>query len=351
MPSEASNALLAKCRAKYGQRLGRDQYDSLIACRSVSDVASQLRQTHYAPALEKLDQSSIHRGRLEGALDAMLYDELASLCRYERSLGVWISGYIMMKGEILQLLEFLKLLAAGRPGEYIFSLPEYFREHTELDLDSLARARSYKDMLDSVRKTPYFRILSGFAPNESGQIELASIEHALYEKLYDDVFSMIDSSMSGKAKEELLELMGTQVDLLNFTHVYRLKRYYSADADTTRTMTFRHCYKLSSKVLESMVNAASGDEVIALLEQKTPYGRLIDENAVAGGYAEQQNQRLLAGKARHLLRFSISPPVVLMAFEILAETEVQDVVTIIEGVRYELPPEEIKALTVLRDYD
>ncbi|MBP3414161.1 MAG: V-type ATPase subunit [Clostridia bacterium] len=351
MPSQASNALLAKCRAIYGRRLGREAYDSLISCRSVSDVASQLSQTHYAPAIAGLDQTSIHRGQLEAALGAMLYEELAGLCRYEQSLGTWISGYIIMRGEISQLLEFLKLLAAGRPGEYIFSLPDFFKEHTDLDLNALAMARSYRDMLVALKGTVYAKILIGFAPKEGQPFDIAMIEHALYEKLYYELINTINKNMKGKPKDEMLELVGTQIDLINFSHIYRLKRYYRAGADLVRRMTFRNHYKLSQKTAEAMAQTADADEVMRLLCDKTPYGKQINGDMVSEGYAEQEASRLLAKKARHLLRFSISPPVVLMAFSILAETELRDVVTIIEGVRYGLAPDEIRALTVLRDHE
>lgn len=349
MPSNASNALLAKCRAIYGRRLSAQDYDTLISCRTVSDVAAQLKQTSYAAALEKIDQSSIHRGQLEAALNAMLYEEFASLCRYERSLGVWMSNYIMMRGEILQLLEFLKMLAAGRPGEYIFSLPDYFREHTELDLNRLAMARSYSDMLSALKGTEYAKVLVGFAPKEGQPLEFAMIEHALYEKLYDQLFGMIEKHMSGKAEKEMLELVGTKLDLINFSHIYRLKRYYGATADMTRRMTFRHHYKLGAKTAEAMATAQSADEVLELLYEKTPYGRQVNEDMVVDGYAEQESSRILAAKARHLLRFSISPPVVLKAFSILADAQMHDVITIIEGVRYGMQPDEIRRLTVMKD--
>lgn len=349
MPSNASNALLAKCRAIYGRRLTAQDYDNLLSCRSVTDVAAQLRHTRYAAALEKLDQSSIHRGQLESALNAMLYEEFASLCRYERSLGVWMSNYIMMRGEILQLLEFLKLLAAGRPGEYIFSLPDYFREHTELDLGRLARSRSYADMLEALKGTIYAKVLVGFAPKEGEGFDFAMIEHALYEILYRQLFDMIEKHLSGKAEKEMLELVGTKLDLINFSHIYRLKRYYGANADLARRMTFRHHYKLSAKTADAMATAGTADEVLRIFRDKTPYGKLVDEEKVFDGYAEQETSRILAAKARHLLRFSISPPVVLKAFSILVEAQVHDVITIIEGVRYDMQPEEIRAMTVIRE--
>ena len=87
LSSKASNVLLARCRARYGQRLSAQDIDTLLGCRTVADCAACLRNTRYAPALSSLGESSMYRRPSEAALNGFLLDELYTLCRCEQSVG------------------------------------------------------------------------------------------------------------------------------------------------------------------------------------------------------------------------------------------------------------------------
>ena len=50
---------------------------------------------------------------------------------------------------------------------------------------------------------------------------------------------------------------------------------------------------------------------------------------------------------RHNIRFSVSPPVVLISYIFLKEVEILNLTNIIEGVKYNLPAEEIKKMLIV----
>lgn len=351
LSARASNALLAKCRARYGVRLNHQDIQNLISCRKVTDIAAYLKNnTHYAKGLSSVDEGSVHRGQLESALYGMMYDELAQLCGYEISLGEWFGDYIMMRGKIKQILDFLRLLVAGRPGEYIFSLPSFFSQHSDINLQALPQAKSYGEFLSIMKGSCFYSILKSFAPAEGKRIDYSMIEHALFDKLYNTLFSIIDEHFSGKARAELLDLMGSYIDLVNFNHLYRLKRYYSAEPDTVMAMMHNHHYRISKRVLRELITAPDAEAALTVFTEKTPYGRLIDADAVRSGYTVTALNSVIAKKAMRILRFSINPSAVLLAYEQLAEFEIRDIVTIIESVRYSTPPDEIKRLIIIDGY-
>ena len=51
-------------------------------------------------------------------------------------------------------------------------------------------------------------------------------------------------------------------------------------------------------------------------------------------------------KSRHNIRYSTKPPVVMISYVFLTEIELANIINIIEGVRYKLPPEKIDELLV-----
>ena len=66
VPTYSSNVILAKARAMYGRRLTRANYRELLECRTVSEVASYLKnQTSYGSILAGINESDIHRGQLK----------------------------------------------------------------------------------------------------------------------------------------------------------------------------------------------------------------------------------------------------------------------------------------------
>lgn len=349
--SNAANVLSAKCRSKYGNRIGLAEISSLLGCRTTTEIAAFLRKSpRYGEKFLKLDERAVHRQRMEAELVAQPYDDMASLGMYKLGLGDWFSGYMIMRGEISQLLQYLRLLAAGRPAEYIFALPEFFAGFQKLNLESLASAKSYDEFLRLIEGTRYHKILKVFSPIDN-KIDYALIEHALYSYFYNHIFDMIHHKFKGKEQREIHDLFGTMVDLQNFSHIYRLKRFYNADQDTCRTMISPHYHKITKKIMASLINAPDADTALKIFTKKTPYGKKIDPEAAANGYLTFAIHRILAIKSLRLLRFSVYPSSVVVGYLRLAELESQDLTTIIEGIRYAVSPDEIRKLIVIDKYD
>lgn len=92
--SKTSFAVLTKARSKFGNRLTEKDYQSLLACQSVGEIMSYLKNnTHYSKALTDVSEREIHRGRLEALLRQNLFYEFDSLCRYDSSVSSGLSSY------------------------------------------------------------------------------------------------------------------------------------------------------------------------------------------------------------------------------------------------------------------
>lgn len=345
--SKASNSLLARCRARYGKRLTAQDIEGLIGCRSVEDCAAYLRNTRYAGALSVLNESNLRRRTLERALNEYLLGELYSLSRCEQSVGDWFADYIIMQAEIRQIISFVQLLAAGRQSELILKVPEFILQRSRIDADRLAACRSYDDLLEVMRHSRFISELKAFRPLPGNRPDCALIEHALYTRFYDEVQKLIDRR-PGKEKEELNDIIGTQLDVLNFTYIYRLKKYYGADPATVRSMLFHGVHRINKHTLLAMVNAPDADSALRIFAERTPYGRQLDrETLESDGGFETAMRMLTHGRARKLMRSSVHPATVLLAYVLMAQAEVHDLTVIVEGVFYGLPREEILDLIII----
>ena len=99
--SKASNAALAKARAMYGERLRAADYRRLAACRTMPQLAAELKALPmYAPTLAALNPPFARRAQLESLLRQAVYDRCDSLFRYELSSGQQVYGYFTVSCEV-----------------------------------------------------------------------------------------------------------------------------------------------------------------------------------------------------------------------------------------------------------
>ena len=124
----SGNAVLAKARALYGSRLRADDYRRLMACRTMTELAAALKEYPlYSEALAEVNPQYARRVQLENLLRQSLYTRYDSLCRYDRSAGSKVYEYFTLCCEVDELTAAMRCLDAGRPGDYLFRLPEFLQ--------------------------------------------------------------------------------------------------------------------------------------------------------------------------------------------------------------------------------
>ena len=136
----SGNAVLAKARALYGSRLRADDYRRLMACRTMTELAAALKEYPlYSEALAEVNPQYARRVQLENLLRQSLYTRYDSLCRYDRSAGSKVYEYFTLCCEVDELTAAMRCLDAGRPGDYLFRLPEFLQQRCCIDLYALAK--------------------------------------------------------------------------------------------------------------------------------------------------------------------------------------------------------------------
>lgn len=348
--SKASNALYAKCRAMFGKRLTQHDIDVLLNSRSLSEIAIYLKSnTRYAAALSNVDERLTHRGQLETELGRMLFGQFESLCRYEISVGEHLADFVLSRMELKQFLSFLQYLNSGHPQDYIFTLPYFFEKHTDVNLMELSGIRSFPEFTEHIRKSIYYDAIKN-VKCEDGRFDYALVENLMYSKLYDTALAACRKYYSGDAEKQLLDLFGTEIELHNVMTIYRLKKYYKASPKFITSMLYPYSGRISRRVIGEMTEAENADDVLDIFLRRTPYRREVNLELINRHHIDNVFRELRYKRAHHYMHFSTNPSVVLLSYMTLTETELTEIVTIIEGVRYGLTPERISELIVMDNY-
>ena len=344
--AQYANAIIAKVRALYGRMLTPAQYDELLRRQSVQEISAYLReQTPYAGALEGVQDSTIHRGQLEHLLQRDLFFQYVRLTKYVRpDEGVY--PYIVADMEIGVILACLRnLISPSREREdFIASLPTYLAPYASFDLFGLAEVRSVEELVAALARTPYGPALQygldHFPPLESGRLRYTALELMLRTHYFRDMLRRARGTAHGEAAKQLREIVTLRAELINLSSIWRFKTYFGTPPDRIRPMLLPFRCKLSGRELDALVEARDAEAFMAEL-RRTAYGRHLEGD---DGPIEARLGPLHYARCRHLLRFSNDPQVVYVAFMMLRTMEVEDVIRIIEGVRYGMPPERIEKL-------
>ncbi|MDD3832853.1 MAG: V-type ATPase subunit [Oscillospiraceae bacterium] len=339
--------MLGKARAMFGNSLKSKDFINMLNCRSVSEIAGYLKyNTSYASVLSNINESTIHRGHLEMILGQKQFNDYAALARYDMTVGLKMSDYIIKRAEIGLIISCLRLISAGRAGEFLFSMPMFFSSHTQLDLIKMSQCKSYNQLVEAMEHTVYRDILAKFQPKDNGKILLTEIETALFTHLTQTFFKMIEKHRPS-TRDKLRSLFGVDIDVQNVTRILRLKRFFNAEPEFIRKNFLPFGNSISIKAMESMINAPTADAVMDIF-LSTPLGRSIPESQRAFTY--DLHHRVPYFAARRYMHYSIHPAVVMLSYIYIADIELDDIINIIEGVRYQLQPDEIKPMLVLANY-
>lgn len=339
--SYASNAILAKALSMYGNRLSSNDYSNLLACNNVREVALFLKNyTNYSEVLTDLNENDVHRGQLEVLLKKKIFKDFAKLGRYEVSIREKLSVYIISRMEIEEILHCLMLYSSKRSEEYMHSLPIFFNKHTRIDLIALAKIKNYDDFLDCIKSTPYYKILKPFKPRHGEIINLTMIETALYTYLFSKTFKIINEYKSKKTRNELNDIFNTYIDFNNIVRIIRLKKYYTPDKDYIVDSLFPFG-TISKKHLNSLIESESIEKIFDKL-RKTSFWK--KTNKFEYSYIDELPKKIRFYECKHLIRYSVNPPVVMLSYILLSQIELSNIINIIEGIRYGLPSDEIKKM-------
>lgn len=334
------NAIMAKARAMYGQRLTGEDYGNLVSCTSLTELVAYLRsRTAYAEDFADFSAAKAEAGYIEFAIRKRAYTQFSNLCHYEMTLGEDFSNYFVVNEEVRQILSCIKSILLGNSEKYIMNMPSFYERSFHFDVKALMGVRSLEQLGELLDGTPYKKIIDkGIADNFS----FIDYECSLVNYFNKYEYELIKKNCKGKEKQQIMALLSEKADLQFIDKIYRLKKYFPSDKALLSVMAPSELTAFSEKQIKAFINAEDEKEVLELLS-KTAYRKYAHQMRESF-YIEQAINRIQYEKNRRLLRFSTDPNTVMFCFMFLVENEVSNLVHIIEGIKYNATQEQISAM-------
>lgn len=334
-------ATVAKLHAIVGSKLKEEDYRQLMSCSDVTSVADLLkRRTYYARVLENTDTDKIHRGILENLLQRGFYEDYYRIIDFEMIGDDDVYNYIVVKTEVDEILICITHINAGTDDQ-ITTIPIYMNRYTSFDLMELAKVRDFDSLLALLARTPYAPLLKAYRPKKGEKIDYRGCELALRTYAYK---RLLGSKLASRDKD-IQDYICAQIDMINIINAYRMTKYYNASHEDIKACMIPIYRRIPERQFDELYNAKDADEYLDIL-RTTYYGRKLDEDELRGS-PERAMQRERYRAAKRSFALAKSPPAAFLTYIYLAETELKNIIRIIEGIRYQLPIEEIASLLIL----
>lgn len=341
--STGSLAIIPKARGMYAKHISMAEYEELMRRRTVPEVAALLkRHPYFRDSLATFSASSPHRGQLEELLSLDIFSKYESLVHYDFSSDSF-SHYFLDESEIREIIKAAHLLSIGLPGAYLNKIPTYLVGKTSVDLYALGQAANFAELVETLRFTPYYKVIRTCFEQDPNLQNFPLLEATLLKASYDTTFALVERSFSGQERDSVNSMFLQEAEIHNLQLIMRIKKFFPTayTPEEIHQLLLPYRIHVTKQMMNTMVEAPTLDALRLLFRQSSAVRYTgsadFDDITITSG-------RVLYHHALRLLRLTSSPAAAMAAFLSLAKLERDNVVNVIEGVRYGLPPEKIRAL-------
>ncbi|HIS56766.1 MAG: V0D/AC39 family V-type ATPase subunit [Lachnospiraceae bacterium] len=335
------SGITTKVRAMQSKLIKPSGYEALVSLEHVSDALSWLKhQPAYAHVFDGLEESKAHRGEIESLLTNALYEDFTKIYRFADMKQRKFMDFYFMHYEIAILKKCLRSAYAKSESALDLSMfRDFFEKHSDVDIIRLGSCMSIDEFIHALHGSRYYGPLSRL--KQTSDPSLFDYEMALDLYYFSYIWKTKDKVLKAKDRKVLTEVYGPRLDLLNVQWIYRAKKYYDMAPVYIYSLLIPCNYKIRPAVIKSLVECGSLDEFTAILS-KTPY---------AAAYRKETDGDILSIETLYttILKniFSLANRrnpysiACINSYLYFKEEEIQRITTIIEGIRYQLPPGEI----------
>ena len=367
MPFFEYKAVTAKCRCLYGNLLTARDYENLLKCREISDIASYLREkTAYGEFLEETDLKKINRNKLEYYIKKSMLSDYLKMYRFTSGGQRRFISLLMAKYEFEYILRVWRDFvlrntenASGADradninntektektsdGDYVFNekfleIQAIYQNNPRIDLEALKNITTAEQFISAIKNTEYFYIFEKHI-NDDISKNFTQIEAAVYDEYYKILYEGA-GLFDKKSRDNIREAISARADLINLCRIYRLAFNFNTPPEEITPMLVPLRGRLRPGDINALVNSADKDRFMAYCQENLYYGRKQDFRGYDSMSAYMNFYLYKYHKSKK--NMSSSGFDVVARYFSLKEFELINLFYLTEGIRYKMPPEYIR---------
>lgn len=336
------SGLVTKTRAMCGRLLGEEELSGLSDYEAVEDFIAFLRESKsYAPMYRSHDEIQ-HRAQVEAVIDGSLYADYQKLYQFADSRQRKGLEIIFFRYEVNILKECLEYASKSGGENDLGYLSLFFDRHACYDREATAGAASMQELMNALSGTHYEKLF--YSMQEDADLDYADYTSQLDVYYYKSAWKRKDRLGDKTMRRIFTEILGTEIDWLNILWMYRSKIFFYMKPEVIRANMIPVNHRLKRTELNRLLETEEMEAFIEILAE-TSYFK--DKDAVVQLGDEITYRRIMDKTYEKLCqkyRMSIAP---VLKYLYDKENEIEILTTILEGIRYQMPPKEIRDLAIV----
>lgn len=318
-----------------GHLISDSQFQNMAALERVSDAVDFLKQfPSYQTVLDDLENDQLHRSMIEQRLTLSQYHDFAKLYRFSNLSQRKFLDLYFMHYEIAILKKCLRSVLDRQNFQLNLAVfQKFFDKHSKLDLIQLSTAENLDDFVANLHGSPYYEPLLKLS--EESEVSLFDYEMHLDLMYFKTMWKIKDKLLSKNEQKILTQCFGSKLDMLNIQWIYRSKKYYNLSPENIYSLLIPLQNRLKNDEIIKMSEAANLDEFYQALHG-TFYGSLELTDLNEKPDLERLYEKVLNRIHRLTSKRQPYSIATLNSYLYFKELEIRNIITVIEGIRYDL---------------
>lgn len=334
----------ARVHALWARFLPGPIWEELLDAPDIASVTATLRQSWYHEAVDHLPATLVDGVQLERALTRHWVlasrSPLAFLQGASRAMLDWYER----RWELNNLKTILRARHHQIAADQFLPTLIALDESTSLPWDMLATVSSITELVERLQPTWYGKVLRPALEEYRRQQSVFVLEVALDLAYYRQLRNCV-AALGGRDRSEADQTIGFWINAQNLLWAFRYRIYARLSPEEILNYTLHHHLRVNATVIRTIALGAPLMETVQQL-----WGQQLPELLTLSDLAERDALpklelllwRHLFARARRIQATAALHLGAVLAYEILLESEVRDLITLIEGKAFNRTSAQIK---------
>ncbi len=336
----AYSGLTTKVKAMQSRLLTSSQFQEMASLDSVAACVEYLKsQPAYETVLGSTEPGELHRSVIEQYLKLSEYRDFDRLYRFSNLNQRKFLDFYFMHYEVALLKRCLRSIIGHSPLDFDLSLfQQFFDSRSSLDFSKIAEAKSLPQFTAALEGSVFYPLLSSLSREDS--ISLFDYENGLDMFYFKTMWQIMNKKIKASDRKILVQCFGSRMDMLNIQWIYRCKQFYHLAPADIYALLIPIQYRLKASDIHNLTESETIDGFFSVLNS-TWYRRELENIPV-----KHPNPEVLARQVHeHIYQYTSQKEpysvAILSAYFYRKDKEIQQLITIIESIRYGVPSQTI----------
>ena len=321
--------LMAKLQGMYAKKIKKAALEELMKQNSIKQVVALLKSMN--EEFKGLEDNP-KRIKIKIFLDHIFLMDVQKISRLLNKNDKKILHEFLSVYEIKCIKSVFRRVLSGNVNEQTNDITNWI-DAIFKNLRGLETVKNKKDLIGFSKRTKYRAFFEkAFEQDEVSNV--FEIENEL-DKFYFEHMMKVAQNYNAS----LEDMIGKKIDLNNMIWIYREKKNYHIEEAQVRKTLIPICYQLKKQELENLVKTNNENEMVEILK-KTYYAKQIDFSELEN--LEAKADQFLYKLYQKYFRASMFDIGAVYAYLNMIDLENNDIMNVVEGIRYHLGKEEIR---------